>query len=189
MKKGLIIGIIIVLAIGLAIGGVWFFHVKEGEKIEVQEETTSESPEMVQAQQNEKTNLTDKVASFEPESEANPLLVGLWRDDSNPQHYKAYYDDACDEESYFWGKEWDESEGVYEEYLSYHGNGWFKWSKTQSEIIEINVADQENMVVPVQYIIDELNDSVYIYSSFKLSESASHKVKKIPFRTYTFHRL
>lgn len=176
MKKKILISLSVLFVVGLAIGSIWFF-------------TKEEPSEIVQAQQNEKTNTTNKIVVYEPESEANPLLVGLWCDNNNPQHYKAYYDDACDEENYFWGKEWDESEGIYEDYLIYHGNGWFKWSKTQSEIIEINVADQANMVVPIQYIINELNDSVYIYSSFKLSESASHKVKKIPYKTYQFYRL
>lgn len=197
MKKKLIVGFIIALTALVAVGCMLYIHQCSSKQQESPEQPQEEQPindqdiesdSTIEAQQFQHLNMTEKVADYKPEQEANPLLVGLWVEDSNPQHYKAYYDDACEEEGFFWGKEWDESEGIYEDYLTYHGNGWFKWSKTQEELIEISVADQQNMVVPNQYIIAQLNDSVYVYNSYKITETVSQKIKKIPFRTFQFHR-
>ena len=179
MKKGLIIAIILI-AIAAA-GAVWYYyaHPKTQPVPPIQQNDT-----LLQPRRHQQTIETNKKVVYEPETVANPLLVGLWVENGT-KHYKIYLDDACDEESYFWGKEWDEEQGIYEEDLTYHGNGWFKWSKTHNELTEIYLSEQGNMVIPAQYLISQLNDSVYIYQSFKITESA----KRIPFRTFTYQRI
>lgn len=194
MKKGLIT-ILIIIVVAAAAGGVWHFYLQPKmqpapQSVQQVEPTQPAPPEskaqpkpvakpketVVEAKQEILPPSTNKKVVYEPEMVANPLLVGLWVEDAHPQHYKLYLDDPCDEEEgFFWGKEWDESQSIYEDDLIYHGNGWFKWSKTKKEMTEINMSDQE-MVVPNQYTIDKLNDSVYIY-------------KKTPNRVFSYHRI
>lgn len=198
MKKGLIITLVIVVVAAVA-GGVWHFYLQpkmqpapqpapqpvlqpepeqpKQPEPKVQPKPVSKPKETaVEAKQEAMPPSTNKKVVYTPEKVANPLLVGLWVDDTNPQHYKWYLDDPCDEEEgLFWGKEWDESQNIFEDDLAYHGNGWFKWSKTKKEMMEIYMSDQE-MMVPAQYTIDKLNDSIYIY-------------KKTPNRVFSFHRI
>ena len=72
---------------------------------------------------------------------ADSLIVGKWQNSNNPQWYKVYYDDYDEDERLFWGKEWDESEDVYEEDLNYHGNGWFRWERRGGELLEYSTMD------------------------------------------------
>lgn len=206
MKKGLII--VIVLAVVAAAGAAWYYYshpqtqptpptqpvqdtiITEQTQVVKESQQTQPKPSkdtLMQAQEHQRTVVTNKKIVYEPERVANPLLVGQWQEDGT-QHYKIYLDDACDEESYFWGKEWDEAQGILEEDLSYHGNGWFKWSKTHNELIEIYVSEQGNVVVPTRYMINQLNDSVCVCQSFKITE-ANNKTKRVPFRTFNYHRM
>lgn len=180
MKKGLIIGFSLLMVV-LLFGGVYYLFFRQDQQQYLQQD-------LQQGQRHTPQPKTDKITIYEEQQGVNSLLVGLWSEDSNPKHFKAYYDDACDESGYFWGKEWDEKDGVYEEDLEYHGNGWFKWSITDKEIVEIYVTDLNTMVVPIEYTIDQLNDSVYVHNEFKVAKTILRKNKKIPFRTFRYHR-
>ncbi|MBR3566391.1 MAG: hypothetical protein IKN91_08725 [Paludibacteraceae bacterium] len=81
---------------------------------------------------------------------ADAYLVGLWREASNPLWFKAYYDDYADD-GYYLGKEWQENEGVFEEDLSYHGNGWFKWKRDGNKMIEFHVLTMSKVLVPKRW--------------------------------------
>ncbi len=61
-------------------------------------------------------------------------MFGRWRNDSNPQQYTVFYSDAA-ETGWYWGKEWDERDGVLESDLEEHGNGWFMWKKGSSSLV------------------------------------------------------
>ncbi len=205
MKKTLLI-VAILLAVLAAAGAVWHFYIRPQKMVpepepqavpsQTQQEplTPSEQEPATPSEQTQqpkhhiKTDQSDKKETYEPEREANPLLVGVWCEDVHPQHYKAYYDDPCDEETYFWGKEWNEADNVYEEDLTYHGNGWFKWSKTQNELTEIYVSERSNILVPNHYRIDKLNDSTFVYTSFRITQNAKNQQQKVAFRVYGFHR-
>lgn len=182
MKKGLIIAIILVAV--AAAGAVWYYYahpktqpippiqqeqpVQQEQSAQPADETTTEQPDdtLLQPRRHQQAIETNKKVVYESEKVANPMLVGLWVENGT-KHYKIYLDDACDEESYFWGKEWDEEQGIFEEDLTYHGNGWFKWSKTHDELTEIYLSDQGNMVIPTQYRIHQLNDSILVYQSLR----------------------
>lgn len=186
MKKGLIIAIILVAV--AAAGAVWYYYAHpqtqpippiqqeqpvqpeqvQPEQVQPADETTTEQPDdtLLQAHKHQRTIETNRKVVYEPEKVANPILVGLWVENGT-KHYKIYLDDACDEESYFWGKEWDEEQGIFEEDLTYHGNGWFKWSKTHDELTEIYLSDQGNMVIPTRYRIQQLNDSILVCQSLR----------------------
>ena len=64
-----------------------------------------------------------------------------------PQWYKVYYDDYDEEEHLFWGKEWDESDNVEEEDLNYHGNGWFRWEKSDNILREYATMDARDVPI------------------------------------------
>lgn len=81
---------------------------------------------------------------------ADAYLVGLWQETSNPLWFKAYYDDYADD-GYYWGKEWQENEDVFEEDLSYHGNGWFKWKRDGNMMIELHVLSSSKALVPKRW--------------------------------------
>ena len=114
-------------------------------------------------------------------------MFGRWRNDSNPQQYTVFYSDVA-ETGWYWGKEWDEAQGILEEDLTYHGNGWFKWSKTHDELTEIYVSEHGNILVPNHYRIDKLNDTTFVYTSFRITQTEYNQEKKVPFRVYHFHR-
>ena len=83
---------------------------------------------------------------------ANPLIVGKWKNDAIPQWFKVYYDDY-DEDGFFWGKEWNEANDVYEDDLNYHGNGWFRWCLKGKQLMEIHKMDVQNVPIPKMWDI------------------------------------
>lgn len=84
---------------------------------------------------------------------ADSLIVGKWQNSNNPQWYKVYYDDYDEDERLFWGKEWDESEDVYEEDLNYHGNGWFRWEKKSNTLYEYATMDARDVPIAKLYTL------------------------------------
>lgn len=93
---------------------------------------------------------------------ADPDIVGTWRNADNPQWYKVYYDDY-EGDGYFWGKMWDEAEDVYEEDLTYHGNGWFLWRKEGKELKELHQMDLGNASVPKIWRLKTKPDSLLLF--------------------------
>lgn len=85
--------------------------------------------------------------------QADSLLIGKWQNSDNPQWYKVYYDDYDEEEGLFWGKEWDESEDVFEEDMNYHGNGWFRWEKKGNSIREFATMDACDVPIAKLYTV------------------------------------
>lgn len=182
MKKRIFITLGIVLALLLVAGGVWYYYHYY--------QHPSQPTQEVQPKQHPKTIHANSLDTYEEESTANPLLVGTWSEEANPLHYKVYYEDPCDEpEGYFWGKEWDENDDVYEEDLTYHGNGWFKWNITDDEITEIYSFDLNSSAVPINYLIEELNDSIYVYDEFEVAKTIHRKNKRIPVRVFRYFRV
>ena len=107
---------------------------------------------------------TDNVEYFEDQlPHADSLIVGKWQNTANPQWYKIYLDDFDEEARLFWGKEWDESEQVYEEDLNYHGNGWFRWEKVGNKIREYAGMDIMDAYIPKVYHIRLSNSDSLVY--------------------------
>lgn len=94
---------------------------------------------------------------------ADARLVGEWTNDDNPQWHKVYYDDYDDESGYYWGKEWNEAEDVFEEDLVYHGNGWFRWKIEGKRMVhELHCMDSYNIPVAKNYRIRRNNNSLQL---------------------------
>lgn len=107
---------------------------------------------------------TNDVYYYEDDApHADPEIVGMWQNVQNPQWFKVYYDDY-DSDGYYWGKEWDEADDVFEEDLSYHGNGWFRWRKEGKNLKELHTMDISGATVPKQWRYKTKPDSLLLYS-------------------------
>lgn len=101
---------------------------------------------------------TDAVGAVEAEMpHADPAIVGRWVNTDNPQWFKVYLDDFDEEQQLFWGKEWDESDDVFEWDLSYHGNGWFRWKKEGNIIREYATMDARDVPIHRAYVLHTPN--------------------------------
>ena len=87
------------------------------------------------------------------EPQADSAMLGKWQSIDNPQWYKVYYDDYDEDEHLFWGKEWDESDDVFEEDLNYHGNGWFRWEKRGNSLCEYATMDTRDVPIAKLYTV------------------------------------
>ena len=68
-------------------------------------------------------------------------LNGTWTEDTNPQCFWVYSLSKDDSGEYYWGKTWDEAEDVYESDVDadFHGNGWFKWSINNNNLVQLHM--------------------------------------------------
>ena len=159
--KLVIVSVSVVAAAVLSVAAIWYFA-QGGKK---GSEVTNEYP-------------TDRAGYAEEEiPHADPLIVGKWRNADKPQWCKVYYDDQDDDSQLFWGKEWDESEDVFEWDLAYHGNGWFRWEKKGRMLYEYAVMEIKDVSVPCIYrlrlsdsdslVFYEQGDKAVVYRFFK----------------------
>ena len=66
-------------------------------------------------------------------------------------------------DDYYWGREWNTSDDIFEEDLTPYGNGWFKWKKTDNEVIEWHCTDNNSAAIPFQYKVLDLSDTELSY--------------------------
>lgn len=104
-------------------------------------------------------------------------LFGRWQNNQNATNYRVYYSTMVTDEEYkqetgqsktdvfYWGKEWTESEGVFESDLIEHGNGWFMWRKITTDLLELYTMDNHGGVIDRTYTLTVLNDSVLNFKS------------------------
>jgi len=98
-----------------------------------------------------------------PTDPTNPASIfGLWQEYDNNIPESDYMrfltaDQEAKDGDYFFGKEWDESEQVYEKDLKYKGNGWFKWKIDGSVLTKIELLDNGGAEIPKTYTIKILN--------------------------------
>ena len=93
---------------------------------------------------------------------ADPAMVGKWQNSDNPQWYKVYYDDY-DGDGYYWGKEWNEDEDVFEEDLQYHGNGWYRWRRDGKQLVELHTMDMRDVPIAKQWRVKTEKDSLVLF--------------------------
>ena len=159
MNKPTVILLTCVVMVGAAIGAaVWLSgQGKEHPEAKDSRSEETESGEMT----NEHT--TNSIVFFEGEMPpADPLMVGRWANNENQGWHKVYYDDD-DGEGHYWGKEWDETDDVQEEDLNYHGNGWFRWRKSNDTLYEYSTMDFRDVPIAHIYLVsayDSMNIAV-----------------------------
>ena len=134
MKRRIVIILCSITAVLLAAAATWFFVNRRAPR----EQTDELSDEY-------NTNIHFSYEEDIPM--ADPLIVGKWSNSDNPKWYKVYYDDY-DDDGFFWGKEWNEADDVQEYDLQYHGNGWFRWKKTDKQLLELHTMDIQDVPIP-----------------------------------------
>ena len=101
----------------------------------------------------------------EPEvvfDEAN--LLGLWSKgdatglDSVPVEFVRFTAEQDETGEYQYGRQWNESEDIYEEDLVPYGNGWFKYKLVKSDLTEIHLMDNGGAEIPKVYVVVKLNE-------------------------------
>ena len=80
-------------------------------------------------------------------------LSGTWTEETNPQCFWVYSLTRDDSGEYYWGKTWDEAEDVYESDLEFHGNGWFKWSINDNNLVQLHMLNISEATVPKTYTV------------------------------------
>lgn len=107
-------------------------------------------------------SLFDKEKPYGTEAQ----LLGKWQNEGiDTTWYRVFYADPVeDTDGYKWGKEWVESDGVIEDDLTLHGNGWFKWRKNNANMLEIEMMEYGWADIPYEYSITLLNNNRLEYT-------------------------
>lgn len=89
-------------------------------------------------------------------------LLGLWQEEG-AEAYVRFTSEQDETGEYKYGREWDESEDVYEEDLQQYGNGWFKYKLVKSDLTEIHLMDNGGADIPKVYVVVKLTDAELEY--------------------------
>lgn len=110
---------------------------------------------------------------------ADSKIVGKWQSANQRGWYKVYYDDYDEQTKMFWGKEWHEEDSVTENYLAFHGNGWFRWEKKWRKLHEYATMDMCDVPIHREYKIRLLkkDSMVYFEPDYKKIRYNFRKVK------------
>ena len=82
-------------------------------------------------------------------------LLGLWQE-QNTEVFVRFTNEADDSGEYQYGRQWDESEDVFENDLKPYGNGWFKYKLVKSDLTEIHLMDNGGAELPKVYVVTKL---------------------------------
>ena len=82
-------------------------------------------------------------------------LLGLWQE-TGTEAYVRFTSEQDEAGEYKYGREWDESEDIFESDLLPYGNGWFKYKLVQSDLTEIHLMDNGGAEVPKVYVVTKL---------------------------------
>ena len=93
-------------------------------------------------------------SSEEPTFVENDLL-GLWQE-KGTEAYVRFTSEKDDTGEYKYGREWNESEDIFESDLLPYGNGWFKYKLVKSDLTEIHLMDNGGAEVPKVYVVTKL---------------------------------
>ena len=116
-------------------------------------------------------------SSEEPTFVENDLL-GLWQE-TGTEAYVRFTSEKDDTGEYKYGREWDESEDIFESDLLPYGNGWFKYKLVQSDLTEIHLMDNGGAEVPKIYVVSKLTDTELQYKDdFGTTHSFDKVVEK-----------
>ena len=93
-------------------------------------------------------------SSEEPTFVENDLL-GLWQE-KGTEAYVRFTSEKDDTGEYKYGREWDESEDIFESDLLPYGNGWFKYKLVKTDLTEIHLMDNGGADIPKVYQVLKL---------------------------------
>lgn len=113
------------------------------------------------------------LVSCKPGGFSETDLIGKWENANQAGDYKVYLQDKVvpyppdptnPYNGYKWGKEWNESQGVYENDLKEHGNGWYMWKMEGNTLTEVSKLDAETADVPVTLTIKTLTATQFQFT-------------------------
>mgnify|MGYP003563385544 CR=1 FL=1 len=105
-------------------------------------------------------------------------LLGLWQE-TGTEAYVRFTNEQDDKGEYKYGREWDESEDIFESDLKPYGNGWFKYKLVQSDLTEIHLMDNSGAEIPKIYVVTKLTDTALQYKDdFGTTHSFDKVVEK-----------
>ena len=119
--------------------------------------------------------MTSCFGSSEEPTFAENDLLGLWQE-TGTEAYVRFTSEKDDTGEYKYGREWDESEDIFESDLLPYGNGWFKYKLVQSDLTEIHLMDNGGAEVPKVYVVTELTDTELQY---KDNFGTTHSFEKV----------
>ena len=122
------------------------------------------------------TETTDKFSIFTAaeDEEFDSLLLGHWQGLDRPTWHRIYTDEYSGN-GYYWGKEWDEAEDVFEKDLIDYGNGWFEWKMDGNDVLELATTDMSESRVPFIYTIKKLSNTDLIYIEQRSTEKRTFR--------------
>ena len=82
-------------------------------------------------------------------------LLGLWQE-KGTEAYVRFTNEKDNTGEYKYGREWDESEDIFESDLLPYGNGWFKYKLVKSDLTEIHLMDNGGADIPKVYQVLKL---------------------------------
>lgn len=105
-------------------------------------------------------------------------LLGLWQE-TGTEAYVRFTSEKDDTGEYKYGREWDESEDIFESDLLPYGNGWFKYKLVKSDLTEIHLMDNGGAEIPKIYVVTKLTDTALQYKDdFGTTHSFDKVVEK-----------
>ena len=96
---------------------------------------------------------TDGIAIYEY---IDTLMCGKWQHTTDTTWYRVYTSEPAGD-GYYWGREWDTAEDIYEADLMPYGNGWFKWKKVDKAVVELQMTEINNTIIPYEYKVLKLD--------------------------------
>lgn len=122
--------------------------------------------------------MTSCFGSSEEPTFAENDLLGLWQE-TGTEAYVRFTSEKDETNEYKYGREWDESEDIFESDLLPYGNGWFKYKLVQSDLTEIHLMDNGGAEVPKVYVVTKLTDTELQYKdNFGTTHSFDKVVEK-----------
>ena len=105
-------------------------------------------------------------------------LLGLWQE-TGTEAYVRFTADQDETGEYKYGREWNESEDIFESDLLPYGNGWFKYKLVKSDLTEIHLMDNGGAEIPKIYVVTKLTDTALQYKDdFGTTHSFDKVVEK-----------
>lgn len=162
-KTGILICLCIVLVVALA-GGIYYYVAHHSS-------STAVEGGMVELDEEQHTH----GVVFFMDMDIDTLMLGKWQHQTDTTWYRVYTSEPAGED-FYWGREWNESEDIFEEDLMPYGNGWFKWKKTDKEVIEWHMTDNSSATIPFEYKILDLDNMEMRYR--EKNDGAKQKFSK-----------
>ena len=171
MKKLWII-LLILVAIAIGVGVYWYLNqedkdsttTEESTAVEIEEESTAEEDGIIIMEAEEVEEITEEthgLVTFE-EIALDTMMLGKWQHATDTGWYRVYTMEPAGDD-YYWGREWNTSDDIFEEDLTPYGNGWFKWKKDGDNVVEMHMTDNQIASIPYEYKMLRLSNNEMRY--------------------------